>query len=187
MFNPYLDEFLQIDVMLQQFELRRQLVSKYSWAIPDENALKVISKYSPIVEVGAGTGYWASLLQFMDVDITPFDAFPPNKIQNVFHDRNNVWTNVHRGGAKVLSKFDSSYSLMLCWPPYNSPMAMKCLSNFNGDTLIYIGESGSGCTGSKNFHRELELRWERVEFCPLHQWVGLHDGLYVYRRIINNG
>ncbi|TDH73203.1 uncharacterized protein CCR75_003075 [Bremia lactucae] len=49
------------------------LAMKYSWAIPDERALQIIKSFGPIVEMGAGNGYWARLLQLRDVDIIAYD------------------------------------------------------------------------------------------------------------------
>ncbi|TYZ66714.1 hypothetical protein PybrP1_000853 [[Pythium] brassicae (nom. inval.)] len=46
---------------------------KYSWAIPDERALRIIKHYGPIVEMGAGNGYWGKLLQLRGVDIICYD------------------------------------------------------------------------------------------------------------------
>jgi hypothetical protein len=79
--NPYLDEFnairdrleaLQDDdgasyaVRAMRYEryqnsftgkTRADLVHKYAWAIPNEEAIATIAALSPIVELGAGTGY----------------------------------------------------------------------------------------------------------------------------------
>ncbi|TMW68391.1 hypothetical protein Poli38472_005859 [Pythium oligandrum] len=46
---------------------------KYAWAIPDERALRIIKHFGPIVEMGAGTGYWGRLLQLRGVDIICYD------------------------------------------------------------------------------------------------------------------
>ena len=50
----------------------------YSWGIPADEALTVIENVSPagIVEVGAGTGYWAMLLKKRGVDIVAYDRTP---------------------------------------------------------------------------------------------------------------
>ena len=42
--------------------LRQKLVRKFAWAIPDQKAINLCCKYSPLIEIGAGTGYWASLI-----------------------------------------------------------------------------------------------------------------------------
>jgi hypothetical protein len=36
---------------------------KYAWAIPDERAIRAMYQYGPIVEIGAGKGYWGYLLR----------------------------------------------------------------------------------------------------------------------------
>lgn len=35
------------------------MVSKYAWAVPDEKSLNVIEHFQPLIEIGAGQGYWA--------------------------------------------------------------------------------------------------------------------------------
>ena len=68
------------------------LVDKYSWAIPNDQALNIISQFSPIVEIGSGKGYWASLLRKMGVDILCYDLHIPHE----------TWTQVLKGGPKVI-------------------------------------------------------------------------------------
>lgn len=43
--------------------IRYQAIEKYSYAIPNHDALSIIKKYGPIVEIGSGSGYWAHLLK----------------------------------------------------------------------------------------------------------------------------
>ena len=50
---------------------------RYAWAVPDERALRILEHFGPIVEVGAGKGYWASLLAARGVDVVAYDAMPP--------------------------------------------------------------------------------------------------------------
>ncbi|GLE01415.1 hypothetical protein PINS_up010245 [Pythium insidiosum] len=50
----------------------------YAYATPTDAALDVIAKYAPLVEMGAGTGYWSAMLQQRGVDIAAFDACPPS-------------------------------------------------------------------------------------------------------------
>lgn len=45
----------------------------YSFGIPNEEALETIAAYSHIVELGAGTGYWASFLAARGVDVVAYD------------------------------------------------------------------------------------------------------------------
>ena len=54
--------------------LRRSLRRRYSYSIPSEEALQAIASIGePMVEIGAGKGYWAKLLQEKGVDIVATD------------------------------------------------------------------------------------------------------------------
>ena len=35
------------------------LIEKFAWAVPTEKALDILLSFSPLVELGAGKGYWA--------------------------------------------------------------------------------------------------------------------------------
>jgi len=48
----------------------------YAYAIPTHAALERISWYSPVLEIGAGTGYWASLLSKIGCDVIAYDRDP---------------------------------------------------------------------------------------------------------------
>lgn len=48
----------------------------YAFAVPTSEAIAVLKRYSPVVEVGAGTGYWASLLRKAGADVTALDCQP---------------------------------------------------------------------------------------------------------------
>ena len=42
---------------------RHNLVVRYSWAIPDDGAIQKIKDLGrSVIEIGAGTGYWGSLM-----------------------------------------------------------------------------------------------------------------------------
>ena len=63
-----------------------RLTDRYTYVVPTSNLLTVLCSRAPIVELGAGTGYWAYLLRQMDVDIIAYDLVPPGgAIQNTLH------------------------------------------------------------------------------------------------------
>jgi len=74
--------------------LGEPLIQKYAWAIPDERALKICSEFGPIIEVGAGKGYWAWLLKQRGVDIIAFDKYAYKE---------KGWMEVKKGDPSVLS------------------------------------------------------------------------------------
>ena len=53
---------------------RYELVHKYAWGVPNDEALAAIADLNtPVVELGAGTGYWSYLLEAAGVEVLPLD------------------------------------------------------------------------------------------------------------------
>jgi hypothetical protein len=55
---------------------RRELAATFAWAIPDDGALAVLARYAPLLECGAGTGYWAAVLRSRGVNVVASDLSP---------------------------------------------------------------------------------------------------------------
>lgn len=181
MFNPYLEKYQAIcdeQGQYESFQHRFDLVNRYAWAIPDESACQKIAQYAPrIVEIGAGTGYWARMLSQVGVDVLAYDIQPYK----------NQWCEGHRwfyvrvGGPEIAADHPDR-ALFLCWPPYDHPMAFNALKAYQGHTLVYVGEDTYGCTGDQNFHDELSENWGVVDHIDIPQWFGIHDSIVVYKR-----
>ena len=161
------------------FELRK----KYSFAIPDETAIQMLVALSPIVEIGAGNGYWAKILSEKGADIIAYDTHPPLHSKNYYFGKGCQYFDVFFGDACVSAQYPDR-TLFLCWPPYNESMAEVALKNYTGNTLVYIGEDSWGCTGNKEFHEMREGKeWELVDGYQLCRWEGIYDRLFVYNRV----
>jgi hypothetical protein len=113
--------------------LAEPLVEKYAWAVPSERALSVLSSFSPLIEIGAGKGYWAHLLSQRGVDIVAFDKFA-KKLKN-------KWFDVEVGGPKVLQRDEfKGRALFLCYPDETADVAMQCLERYSGEYVLHVGE-----------------------------------------------
>lgn len=241
---------------------REKLVRQYSWAIPSPGALQFIAdkcaalKILDLVEIGAGTGYWANLIARQEsykgttVMVRAYDKAPPNEHVNDFHtprvkreyvltqedvdeqqrehekwcdemlkvangvpDENEYRSLIEAARPKgkpgdvvdklVFAKPDSEVfrnvmlsthnfqeldttlyeAMLLCWPPYDSPMAFDALSAFRGQYLFYIGEGAGGCTADDDFFDLLDEKWELVTICEdFYSWAGIRDNLHLYKR-----
>merc|ERR1712224_76175 len=51
-----------------------QLQKTFAWGVPTAEAIKIAGSYGPLIEAGAGSGYWLSLLRQSGVSATGFDA-----------------------------------------------------------------------------------------------------------------
>jgi hypothetical protein len=195
--NPYLREFERLTDELaappdyadplharkgmSSHDRRVWCVRRYAFAIPTEAALSTLARFAPLVELGAGTGYWAYLLQRRGVDCLPFDTAPPDQLPNPHRFNAVTWTDVHRGGIEVL-RAHANRALLLCWPPYRDAFAANALSAYAGAILLYIGEPAGGHTADDGFFAQLEREWRPVQEVPLPNWPGTADRLVVYRR-----
>jgi hypothetical protein len=190
--NPYL-ELMTLLVgapaglsrALDLAERRRELASLFSWAIPNARALEVLAAHAPLVECGAGMGYWSALLRARGVDVLAYDAAPPGRSsKNGYHRAaHEPWTKIRMQTSAAAARRHRERTLVLCWPPYDDDAASYAvLRAYRGGTLIYIGEPDEGATGSVRFHRELRLNWTLGSTVDLPRWPRLRDTLMVYRR-----
>ncbi len=161
-------------------EARDKLVYKYAWAIPTWEAIDTIKRYSPngVVEIGAGGGYWATLLRKRGVHVDAYDIQDGH-----YWEKAAKWARVEKGGPENAARHSTS-TLFLCWPPYSDPMAYEALMAYEGSTLVYVGEGNGGCTGDERFFDLLEAEWDLISALTIPRFYGIHDALYVYRRTL---
>ena len=118
------------------------LAQRYAYVFPSDSTLAMLAGLGPLVEIGAGTGYWAHRLRLIGVDIVAFDQAPlDGERTNRYHSPSQPWTHVEPGDQTVLPGY-SDRGLFLCWPPLFSSLG-DCLTYYRGDTVAYIGDGGS--------------------------------------------
>lgn len=158
---------------------RGALARRWSWAIPSDEAIAKIVAFAPrIVEVGAGGGLWAKLLREAGADVIAYDAAPGDNEQvECLH------TDVLQGTAEVAAQHPDR-ALMLCWPPYDTDMAVEALAAYQGDRLIYIGEGFGGCTANDAFFQRLDNEWHEEEWFSIPQYECINDYLALYTRVV---
>lgn len=188
-----------------------KVARSFAWAVPSRAALTAIVDVAPagVVEVGAGGGYWAYELQRAGADVIAYDPAPPGmdpmEGYHPWHD-GRAWTAVHRGDHTAAAQHPTR-ALLLVWPSYDAPWGAEAVQGYadaGGQTVIYVGEGPSGCTGDSRLHWLLGLEdephdwrcergacecppWEEQLFRPerevaIPQWQGIHDALYVCTR-----
>ncbi|KAL1496150.1 hypothetical protein AB1Y20_014769 [Prymnesium parvum] len=180
----------------------------FAYALPCDAALRAIAARAPrgVVEVGAGTGLWASLLREYGVVVHAYDRAEFQRARGV-----ETFTFVRDGGHEAAAAH-SECALLLCWPALElecaaeygaagaasapNMMASDALQCFQGDTVIYVGESAGatgflahlswrtacGHTAGPVFQRKLEEGWNLVELVKTPRWPGLGDKLYIFHR-----
>lgn len=162
---------------------RNDLVRDYCWTITDPATLAFVAEHAgpAVVDIGAGTGYWAYQLVQLGVDVVAYDLAPPASSGNKWHSTGEQWFPVKVGGPKAARRHPDR-TLLLSWPPYDEPMGADTLRAYRGSRVVYIGEGEGGCTGDDKFHDLLTDGWTQVAEHEPVQWSGLHDRVFVYDR-----
>lgn len=162
---------------------RRVMVDFYGWAIPTQEVINEIVKLGPIVEIGAGRGYWARRLREAGADVVAYDNWARTSY------RRRTWTKVEEGGPPKLVHHEDRV-LLLVWPEYffsvgskdyRGDLMYRAVKKYRGDTVVFVGEGMGGCTGSKEGHELLGKKFEFTESFEIPQWGAVHDQVEVYR------
>lgn len=171
--NPYLDLYLELKDQPAEFQLsvRKKLIWAYAWAIPSHEAIQALREMSPLIEIGAGTGYWTWLLRQAGENVIALDKNP---------EAPPHWTLVERGNEESVQAHGDR-TLFLCWPSYQEPMAVKALSNYTGSHVVYVGE-WKGRTADDEFHRLLTDSFDLEREIPIPTWPGYSDRLFFFKR-----
>lgn len=163
---------------------RYSLMKKYSFAIPTKEAIRGIIKYNPIIEIGAGNGYWAYLINKFGGKIVAFDNNQRDKDWIKFKNHEYFtenWFDVKYGDEKEIDNYPN-HTLFLCWIEYCAEYGLNCLKRYKGKYFIYIGEGKGGCCTTDDFFEYLYLHFKKKESFYIPNWHGIHDYLNIYER-----
>ncbi len=182
--NPYLEKFEALQRAprpvvpdLSRLMARHHMVVEFAWAVPNEAALAALVARAPIVEIGAGSGYWAARLRERGAVVHAYDV-TVGAGNNWGHTK--TWTAVLPGDETRVDDHPDC-TLFLCWPA-GGPMAVSALRRYRGPCLAYVGEPRGGSTATAEFFDELERGWEETQHVAIPQWDGMQDALRIYRR-----
>jgi SAM-dependent methyltransferase len=167
-----------------------ELVRQYSWSCPTDRALDLIAEFSPrgVVEIGAGTGYWAFELARRGVNVRAYDVQPRFSMAN----RRRSWHRVEARDHRAVKRHQDR-TLMVVWPTRGGVWAEQALRAYTGRTFIYVGpnmDSGE-CCATPSFHQLLADEWRLEQHMALPRLgtggvnprpMDQHDQIRVYRR-----
>lgn len=172
--------------VLEALKRRFACCEMYAWAIPNDQAIETLRAHSPLVEIGAGRGYWAALAAAAGADILAFDPHPPVKAGvNRWHRQPGLFFEVQAGDSEVV-RMHPDRTLFLCWPPHDSDAALKTLRKYKGRAVIYVGDEGHDA-GTPQFYAELASHFTREQVVEIPSWPGVDDRLEIWHRTVAPG
>lgn len=196
LYNPYLKKLKTVidqNINLDKSELalllldhRNDFVTEYCFTIPYYEILQKVASYSPIVEIGAGSGYWARCLSKMGADVIAYDSHPPGAKSPWEWFKGNPWFDDSWFHIVKGDETDAAHhpdrALFMAWPVPMSPMAYNALygyKNAGGKTLIYIGDPHPASSGDEHFYKML-YEHKEIEAVDLYSWPGIREKLLIY-------
>lgn len=156
----------------------------YAWSIPSPSDLDtIVGCLRPgqgVVEVCAGSGYWAWMLAQYGLDVAAYDQTPGGPDSGNWFARGGPWHPVREGGPQSAADHPDR-ALLLCWPPVDSPVAAQTLAAYRGDTVILALHTEA--SGNPDFYAAVRRDWDKVAEADQHVSIlGMEDQIVVLRR-----
>ena len=163
---------------------RQIIIKTHSFSIPTEESLDKIKLYHPLLEVGAGTGYWAYEMRKKTIDVIATDISPePLSNQYKF---SKTWTPVEALSAIDAVRKYPDRTLFVSWPTLGESWITEALKEYKGEYFVFAGEGDGGCTADDAFFDLLEKEWVVKEYISLLCWPGIHDSMSIFQRNIES-
>jgi hypothetical protein len=176
------------------------LLSVYPEYIPTDEAVDTLSELQPILEVGAGSGYWAYVLENAGVDIVATDPYPvdvsreylsgecetisrsgPRSVELEGGAPKLPWTEIKIADHTVIQEC-SGKTVMSCHPPADSDWNKEMLDLIDsGQQFVFVGGWYPSPDATPFFFDELK-EWELLDMFPVYDWRTMHAHGYVFQK-----
>lgn len=182
-------------------EVLQENVPEY---MPTDTAIETIAEYGPVLEVGAGSGYWSYVLAEAGVEVIATDLSPPDVVtddlpagyydaigsdeyQFISVERSEresyqkMWDTVHIADHSCIKSYPS-HSILFCHPEgfeWTEEVLDLC---HLGQELVLVAEWYPGADATPMFFKRLAENWELKETFPVYDWASMHVGGYVFEK-----
>ena len=152
---------------------------KFGYAIINQPIIDLLKELQPLLEVGAGIGYWASELLAQHVDV-----IPTNYGEHWLWKETTPWTTVEELEAEAAVLKYPQRNLLMCWPDFIHMWPIGAIRAFKGKHMAIVGENQSeSCTSYPDISRELAKRYRLTQKVQIPQFRSINDDLEVWTRI----
>uniref|UniRef100_A0A7S2JJF5 Uncharacterized protein n=1 Tax=Haptolina brevifila TaxID=156173 RepID=A0A7S2JJF5_9EUKA len=174
------------------------LQSTFSSAVPSPAAIDAIKALNtPVMEIGAGSGYWGLMLKANGVECVLYDKQPAARDTMSSSGYYRAWTEVAKGTHEKAAAHPT-HALMLVWPFFHEDALpdskdawdLKALNAYEGSTVIHVGElaeQADNQTTSTSFKRRLAEEFTLAQTVDLPNWPYSYDNLTIWTRRESKG
>ena len=171
---------LEIDDTLDEFKIREKFINRYGFAILTRGAIEEIRPYAPLLELGAGSGYWSYELQNYGIDVIATD--PRTEMFRMFKDagvKEGRWPKSYTtietiNSVDAVRKYPDR-NLLIVWPSLGDSWAADALRVFTGQVVVYMGEGAGDACAEDRFFDLLDQRFSDQVCVRMPHFWGLYD------------
>jgi hypothetical protein len=156
-------------------------VRRYGFSIPCAEAVDALLRLGPLVEVGAGTGYWSRLLDSAGASIVATDKAAGARLGLVFTVGEHFPV-LPLGAVKAAREFPDR-AVFVSWPSAKRAWPALLVGDLGpGRIIAMIGEGRGGTTGDDRMFDFLDRDFEVTARVPIPRFPTCEDLLTIYER-----
>ena len=163
----------------------------YPEYVPTDTAIETLCEYGPLLEVGAGNGYWAHTVNENGGNCLPTDLspeavstteFPATVTYDGTEYETKVWADVREYDGVAAVQDYPDRTVVMCHPSGATRWSEDVLAAITDQPFIFIGEWFPGADATPMFFKRLADDWELVETFPVYDWASMHVRGYVFEQ-----
>lgn len=174
--------YTDVGLIFNCWNHRQTAVKTHGFSIPTEKAMDLLKLHNPLLEVGAGTGYWAYEMRKRTIDVIATDI-SPEPMSNIY-GFSKTWTPVEALSAIDAVRKYPGRTLFVSWPTFGESWITEALKEYKGKYFFFVGEGSGGCTADDAFFELLEKEWTVKEYISILCWPGIRDSMCIFQRNI---
>jgi hypothetical protein len=169
---------LHMDDTMRETKAREDYIEKFGFSLLCFDAIEAIRPYAPLVELGAGSGYWSYELQKFGVDVVATDEM--GELFYSFRKGGQTrWAEKYveiekLNAVEAIRKYPNRVPLIV-WPSLGEPWAADALDIYTGNVVIYFGEGHGNACADDRFHETLDQRFADQRFVKMPHFWGCYD------------
>ncbi len=158
---------------------RDRVISEFGFALPSHEAIEALARLSPLLEIGAGSGYWAALIRRYGGDVVATDLD-----RTIYPFRLSRHGPVRRIEGRRAVRLHRDRNVLMVWPCYGRPWAYQVAREMApGLILALVSEGPGGCVGCDNLFEYLDTNFQGITSITIPVWRGIHDRLTLHRKL----
>lgn len=173
---------------------KTDILQFYPAYLPTDEAIQYLCSESPLLEIGAGAGYWTHVVnqnggECLATDISPrgLEGHEYPIVTRDEYDENNSyteieWSNVKETDHTCVESYPDR-TVLLCHPPGATQFTVELLTLLqDSQRLVFVGEWYPGADATPKFFKQLIDNWRLCADFPVYDWASMHAHGYVFER-----